>query len=121
MKRILLFVLVAFTAATFALAQEEAITASGKKVMLHKDGTWTFVKDAPDSTPKPNNVLPGPQTPSPSSGAARTSGSTTPQSVVPASSTATKRTTSVQCSGTTQKGARCRRMTLAANGRCYQH
>lgn len=29
--------------------------------------------------------------------------------------------TSVQCSGTTQKGARCRRMTTNPNGRCYQH
>ena len=27
----------------------------------------------------------------------------------------------VQCSGTTKAGARCRRMTRAANGRCYQH
>jgi len=26
-----------------------------------------------------------------------------------------------QCSGTTKAGARCRRMTRAANGRCYQH
>lgn len=28
---------------------------------------------------------------------------------------------SVQCSGTTQKGNRCRRMTTSASGRCYQH
>jgi hypothetical protein len=28
---------------------------------------------------------------------------------------------SVQCSGTTQKGARCRRMTTSSSGRCYQH
>lgn len=28
---------------------------------------------------------------------------------------------SVQCSGTTQRGRRCRRMTRSANGRCYQH
>ena len=30
-------------------------------------------------------------------------------------------TTSVQCSGTTQKGARCKRRTTSASGRCYQH
>ena len=29
--------------------------------------------------------------------------------------------TSVQCSGTTKKGNRCKRMTTSANGRCYQH
>jgi endonuclease G len=29
--------------------------------------------------------------------------------------------TSVQCSGITKAGARCKRMTLSENGRCYQH
>ena len=29
--------------------------------------------------------------------------------------------TSVQCSGQTQAGARCKRMTKSPNGRCYQH
>ena len=28
---------------------------------------------------------------------------------------------SVQCSGTTKAGARCKRMTTSTNGRCYQH
>jgi hypothetical protein len=28
---------------------------------------------------------------------------------------------SVQCSGTTQKGARCKRMTRSRNGLCWQH
>jgi hypothetical protein len=28
---------------------------------------------------------------------------------------------SVQCAGTTKAGARCKRMTTNANGRCYQH
>ena len=32
-----------------------------------------------------------------------------------------QRSHSVQCSGTTKKGARCRRMTTNASGRCYQH
>src|SRR5690606_33692719 len=30
-------------------------------------------------------------------------------------------TASRQCTGTTQSGQRCRRMTTSANGRCYQH
>jgi hypothetical protein len=29
--------------------------------------------------------------------------------------------TSTQCTGTTQKGARCRRMTTSSNGRCQSH
>jgi hypothetical protein len=29
--------------------------------------------------------------------------------------------TAVQCSGTTKKGERCKRMTKNASGRCYQH
>lgn len=28
---------------------------------------------------------------------------------------------SVQCSGTTKAGSRCKRMTTSSNGRCYQH
>jgi endonuclease G len=32
-----------------------------------------------------------------------------------------KSETSVQCSGTTKAGERCKRMTLSENGRCYQH
>lgn len=32
-----------------------------------------------------------------------------------------KRATAVQCSGTTQKGNRCKRRTKNTSGRCYQH
>jgi hypothetical protein len=32
-----------------------------------------------------------------------------------------KKTSSVQCSGTTQAGSRCKNMTLSSNGRCYLH
>jgi len=31
------------------------------------------------------------------------------------------RSVSVQCSGQTKRGGRCRRMTLSPNGRCWQH
>ena len=37
------------------------------------------------------------------------------------SSCSGKRTTSVQCSGTTQKGKRCGNMTLNCSGRCHLH
>ncbi|WP_211223388.1 hypothetical protein [Flavobacterium soli] len=33
----------------------------------------------------------------------------------------TTSTTSVQCSGKTKKGIRCKRKTTNTNGRCYQH
>ena len=29
--------------------------------------------------------------------------------------------TSSQCTGTTKKGTRCKRMTTSSNGKCYQH
>ncbi len=32
-----------------------------------------------------------------------------------------KRTTSIQCGGTTQKGYRCKNRTLSCNGKCYLH
>ena|SRR5690606_12405165 len=37
------------------------------------------------------------------------------------STTTQKTSVSVQCSATTQNGARCKRMTTNANGRCWQH
>lgn len=42
--------------------------------------------------------------------------------VVPAKQSSSPRTTSsVQCSGATKAGNRCKRKTTASNGRCYQH
>ena len=32
-----------------------------------------------------------------------------------------KKTSSVQCSGTTQNGTRCKNSTLSSNSRCYLH
>jgi hypothetical protein len=46
----------------------------------------------------------------------------TPQSEIKSSSTCSgKRTTSVQCIGTTQSGSRCKNNTLSCNERCYLH
>ena len=41
--------------------------------------------------------------------------------VEPKSTPTPKASGSVQCSGTTKAGARCKRKTTAQNGRCYQH
>ncbi|WP_417558776.1 hypothetical protein [Mesoflavibacter zeaxanthinifaciens] len=37
------------------------------------------------------------------------------------SQTTSKKTVATQCIGKTKSGSRCKRMTKAANGRCYQH
>lgn len=37
------------------------------------------------------------------------------------SSTSTKKSSSVRCSGRTRKGSRCKRKTRSSSGRCYQH
>ena len=44
-----------------------------------------------------------------------------PRMTTPTPAPSEKLAVSVQCSGTTQKGARCKRLTKSPNGRCYQH
>jgi hypothetical protein len=39
----------------------------------------------------------------------------------PENRTSTRRSTSVQCSGKTKKGRRCKRKIKSSSGRCYQH
>lgn len=43
------------------------------------------------------------------------------QNNAPSQTKSNTRSTSVQCSGTTKSGSRCKRMTLSPNGRCFQH
>jgi hypothetical protein len=47
--------------------------------------------------------------------------STTPNTSNTTSTCSGKRTTSVQCIGTTQSGGRCKNMTLSCNSKCYLH
>ena len=61
-------------------------------------------------------------------GAGSTSGAGTATSLTPeseenirSSTSSGSSTGSVQCGGTTKAGARCKRMTTNASGRCYQH
>lgn len=59
--------------------------------------------------------------------ASKTSGTSTSTPAVSTSnsfsnvSSSSTSSTSVQCSGTTKAGSRCRRMTTDPSGRCYQH
>jgi hypothetical protein len=55
--------------------------------------------------------------------AAQTSSSSSSSSTTSSQnlSSTTESTTSVQCSGTTKEGKRCKRMTTNSNGRCWQH
>jgi hypothetical protein len=91
MKKLILTALVVFAFNT-AKAQEIATTESGKKVMLFEDGTYKVIS----SKQIKKNVA---------------SNETSSES----------KSESVQCSGTTKKGARCKRMVTSSNGRCYQH
>jgi endonuclease G len=47
--------------------------------------------------------------------------STTNTNTQTAPAKSTTKSTSVQCSGTTKAGSRCKNMTTNSNGRCYQH
>jgi hypothetical protein len=91
MKKLILTFIVMF-AFNIAKGQEIATTESGKKVMLFDDGTYKVIGSKQNTT----NV---------------TSSNTSPES----------KSERVQCSGTTQKGNRCKRMVTSANGRCFQH
>lgn len=90
----LFFTLLVILFVNFAKGQEIATTESGKKVMLFNDGTFKVISEGASQS-KLNKEL--------------DNSSNVNQSV------------SVQCSGTTKKGARCKRMVKSANGRCYQH
>ena len=74
-----------------AKGQEIATTESGKKVMLFDDGTYKVISSKQKTT------------------------------VTTSNSSSENKSESVQCSGTTKKGAQCKRMVKSANGRCYQH
>ena len=95
MKKLILTAIVIFAFNT-AKAQEIATTESGKKVMLFDDGTYKVISSKQNSTNVASN--------NPSS-----------------ESKSESKSESVQCSGTTKKGTRCKRMVTSSNGRCYQH
>lgn len=95
MKKIILTVIVLF-AFNIAKGQEIATTESGKKVMLFDDGTYKVINSKENKT----NVA---------------------TSYSSSENKSESKSESVQCSGTTKKGARCKRMVKSANGRCYQH
>ena len=92
MKKLILTTLLIF-AFNIAKGQEIATTESGKKVMLFDDGTYKTISSKQNTT----NI--------------------SSQN----SSSENRSSESVQCSGTTKKGTRCKRMVKSANGRCYQH
>ena len=95
MKNLILTAIVILAFNT-AKGQEIATTESGKKVMLFDDGTYKVIS----SKQKATDI---------------TSSNSTPEDK------SENKSESVQCSGTTKKGTRCKRMVKSANGRCYQH
>lgn len=95
MKKLILTALLIF-AFNIAKGQEIATTESGKKVMLFDDGTYKVISSKQNTT----NVT---------------------SSNLSSERKSESKPESVQCSGTTKKGAQCKRMVKSANGRCYQH
>ena len=95
MKKLFLTLLVIFSI-NLAKGQEIATTESGKKVMLFNDGTFKVISQGINQSQSQLNK-------------GLDNSSDANQSI------------SVQCSGTTKKGTRCKRMVKSANGRCYQH
>jgi hypothetical protein len=91
MKKLILTTLFIF-AFNIAKGQEIATTESGKKIMLFDDGTYKVISSKQKTT-----------------------------NVTTSNSSSENKSESVQCSGTTKKGAQCKRMVKSANGRCYQH
>ena len=91
MKKLILTALVIFAFNT-AKGQEIATTESGKKVMLFDDGTYKVISSKYNTT-----------------------------NLAPSNTSSESKSERVQCSGTTKKGARCKRMVTSSNGRCYQH
>jgi hypothetical protein len=91
MKKLILTVIIIF-AFNSAKAQEIATTENGKKVMLFDDGTYKVISSNQMKTDTNVN-----------------------------SSSFESNSERVQCSGTTKKGNRCKRMTTNKNGRCFQH
>ena len=91
MKKLILTALLIF-AFNISKGQEIATTESGKKVMLFDDGTYKVISSKQNTT------------------------------YVTSSKTGSEsKSERVQCSGTTIKGTRCKRMVTTTNGRCYQH
>ncbi len=91
MKNLILIALLVFTF-NVAKGQEIATTESGKKVMLFDDGTYKVISSKQNTT-----------------------------NVVSNNKSSESQSETIQCSGTTKKGSRCKRMVRSENGRCYQH
>ena len=91
MKKLILTAIVIFAFNT-AKGQEIATTESGKRVMLFDDGTYKVISSKSNSA-----------------------------NVASSNTSSESQSETVQCSGTTKKGNRCKRMVRSANGRCYQH
>ncbi len=86
----------------------------GRRVVIYSVGNWRFLegeqsKEATTTVPSPNTTPVGNI-----QGTQKATNSSSSYNHTPSGQ-------SRQCSGTTQKGARCLRMTTSSNGRCYQH
>jgi len=128
MKKIGLLILILFAIQCDSFGQQEAITKSGRKVILQTNGTWVYADSTvPKELQNPTSVQCNGTTQKGEKCKRQTlnaSGFCYSHETQQGSRTQplkTSTTTSVQCSGTTKAGNRSKRMTLNASGRCPQH
>lgn len=77
-----------------SFSQVKAVTFNGDTVILYSDMTWKYLKDGiqlEDNSPASSK------------------------------SSATRRSTPIQCSATTKSGSRCKLSTYNSSGRCHVH
>jgi hypothetical protein len=121
MKKTLLLFTFLFLLVSNVYSQTVYVTKTGAKyhsegcMHLSKSSRSIDIKDATDAGYQACKVC----KPTASNSSTRTSQNFVSQTNYSTNSSSSS--TSVQCSGKTQKGLRCKRMTTSSSGRCYQH
>lgn len=119
MKRSLLLLIAFLTITTSGVfAQTVYITKTGEKYHV---GDCRYLKYSKYSIDLKNAIQRGYDACGVCRPPTQVSSSSTIRKTTTASNGQAKRAISVQCSGTTQAGARCKRMTKSSNGYCWQH
>lgn len=120
MKKTLLLLTFLFLLVNTIYSQTVYITKTGTKyhnencVYLSKSSRSIELKQAIDAGYQGCKVC----KPIASNSSTNTSQNAVPQTYYSQNNSSTS---SVQCSGRTKKGLRCKRMTTSSSGRCYQH
>jgi hypothetical protein len=117
----ILLVVIAFTFANTVVAQTVYTTKTGEK--YHKSSCRYLKYSKKEYTLDKAKALGFSACTVCKPNKGSTSAATKPNTIVPKTenTTPSKKAVASQCIGKTQSGARCKRKTKNANGRCYQH